>query len=77
MEQQQTHDRQMLEAEGPQSDPRIEEVRLAKLELAKIPIWDSKYGPMSVRITKMQERNRRLGLSMTLPAPAKPAEYRV
>ena len=43
-EQQQTRERQMLEAEGPQSDPRIEEVRLAQLELAKIPMWDSKYG---------------------------------
>jgi hypothetical protein len=69
MEQQQTRESQMLEAEGPQSDPRIEEVRLAKLELAKIPIWDSKYGPMSVRITKMQERNRRLGLYATVATP--------
>ncbi len=73
MEQQQTHDRQMLEAEGPQSDPRIEEVRLAKLELAKIPIWDSKYGPMSVRITKMQERNRRLGLYAGRQQPSPPS----
>ena len=74
-EQQQTHMQQRLEAEGPQSDPRIEEVRLAQLELAKIPIWDSKYGPMSVRINKMQERNRRLGLYAPLgrPQPSPPS----
>jgi hypothetical protein len=75
MEQQQTRGRQMLEAEGPQSDPRIEEVRLAQLELTKIPIWDSKYGPMSVRIRKMQERSRRLGLHATVarPQPSPPS----
>lgn len=75
MKEQQTRERQMLEAEGPQPDPRIEEVRLAEIELAKIPIWDSKYGPMSVRINKMQERNRRLGLYAPLgrPQPSPPS----
>ena len=73
MEQQQTHQRQMLEAEGPQSDPRIEEVRLAQLELARIPIWDSKYGPMSVRINKMLERNRKLGLYAGRQQPSPPS----
>ncbi|HXW15221.1 MAG TPA: hypothetical protein VEN79_11995 [Terriglobia bacterium] len=78
MEQEQTRERQMLEAEGPQSDPRIEDLRLAQLELAKIPIWDSKYGPMSVRINKMLERNRRLGLSRTVALPQpRPQSYDV
>jgi hypothetical protein len=74
-EQQQTRERQMLEAEGPQPDPRIEEVRLAEIELAKIPISDSKYGPTSVRINKMLERNRRLGLYAPLgrPQPSPPS----
>ena len=76
MEQEQTRERQMLEAEGPQSDPRIEEVRLAQLELAKIPLGNSKYGPLSVRIRKMQERNRRLGLydaPLGRPQPSPPS----
>jgi hypothetical protein len=78
MEQQQTRQRQMLEADGPQSDSRIEEVRLAQLELATIPVWDSKYGPMSIRVNKMLERNGRLGLSGTvaLPQPS-PQSYDV
>jgi hypothetical protein len=75
MQEQQTQKGHMLQAEGPQSDPRIEEVRLAQIELAKIPIWDSKYGPMSVYINKMLERNRRLGLYAPLgrPQPSPPS----
>jgi hypothetical protein len=72
--QMQTQMQQRLEAEGPLSDPRREEVRLAMIELSKLPLWDSKYGPMSKRIAKMQERNRKLGLFRTdaRPQPTPP-----
>ena len=66
---------QALEAEGPQSDPRIEEVRLAQIELNNYPFWDPKYEEQRRRIVIMQERNKKLGLSRTvaLPQPCLPS----
>jgi len=66
---------QRLEAEGPLPDPRREEVRLAMIELNKVPFWDPKYGEMRKRIVKMQERNRKLGLFQTVarPQPSPPS----
>jgi hypothetical protein len=60
---------QRLEAEGPLSDPRREEVRLAMIELDKIPFWDSEYDKLRRRIVKMQARNRKLGLFETVAGP--------
>jgi hypothetical protein len=60
---------QALEDEGPQSDPRIEEVRLAQIELGNYPFWDPKYEELRRRIVKMQVRNKKLGLSRTVAAP--------
>jgi hypothetical protein len=66
---------QALEDEGPQSDPRIEEVRLAQIELNNYPFWDPKYEELRRRIVKMQARNRKLGLSsaVALPQPSPPS----
>ena len=69
MQQRQTQMQQRLEAQGPQSDPRAEELRLAYIELSKLAPLDSKYGPMSRRVAKMQERNRRLGVVSTVAQP--------
>ncbi len=65
---------QALEDEGPQSDPRIEEVRLAQIELGHYPFWDPKYEELRRRIVKMQARNKKLDLSRTvaLPQPTPP-----
>lgn len=74
MQQRQTQMQQRLETQGPQSDPRAEELRLAYIELSKLALSDSKYGPMSRRIAEMQERNRRLGVLSTVAQPQpKPA----
>jgi hypothetical protein len=70
--------RQTLEAEGPLSDPRREEVRLAQIELAQYAFWDPKYEELRRRIVKMQARNRKLGLSgpvVPLPQPSPPISY--
>jgi hypothetical protein len=66
---------QELEDEGPLSDPRPEEVRLAKIELDKLQPWDPKYRVLSRRIVKMQEQNRKLGLfgTVALPEPSPPS----
>jgi hypothetical protein len=69
MQQRQTQMQPRLEAQGPQSDPRAEELRPADIELSKLAISDSKYGPMSRRIAEMQERNRRLGVLSTVAQP--------
>jgi len=69
MQQSQTQMQQRLEAQGPQSDPRAEELRLAYIELSKLPLSDSKYGPMSSRVANLQERNRRLGVLSTVARP--------
>ena len=69
MQQRQTQMQQRLEAQGPQSDPRAEELRLAYIELSKLAPGDSKYGPMSRRVAKMQERNRSLGVISTVAQP--------
>jgi hypothetical protein len=69
MQQTQTQMQQRLEAQGPQSDPRAEELRLTYIELTKLAPWDSKYGPMSIRVAKMQERNRKLGVVSTVAQP--------
>ena len=63
---------QNLEAEGPLSDPRREEVRLAMIELNKLPFWDPKYEELRRRVVKMQARNRKLGLfgTVALPQPS-------
>ncbi len=65
---------QGLEAEGPLSDPRREEVRLALIELNKYPFWDPKYDELRQRIVQMQDRNRKLGLvsRVALPQPDPP-----
>jgi hypothetical protein len=68
-QQMQTQMQQRLEAQGPQSDPRAEELRLTYIELTKLAPWDSKYGPMSIRVAKMQERNRKLGVVSTVAQP--------
>jgi hypothetical protein len=63
-----------LEAAGPQSDPRIEELRLAQIEIGNYAFWDPKYEELRKRIVKMQERNKKLGLVSTAalrhPAPS-------
>jgi hypothetical protein len=69
----QMHD--ALEAEGPQSDPRVEEVRLAQIELGNYAFWDPKYEELRRRIVRMQARNKKLGLFGTaaLPQPNPPS----
>jgi hypothetical protein len=69
MQQSQTQMQQRLDAQGPQTDPQAEELRLAYIELSKLAPWDSKYGPMSGRVAKLQERNRRLGVVSTVAQP--------
>jgi hypothetical protein len=71
----QTRMLQGLEAEGPLSDPRREEVRLAMIELNKVPFWDPRYAEMRKQVVKMQERNRKLGLFRTVarPQPSPPS----
>ena len=45
------------------------------IELNNHPFWDPKYGEQRKRIVKMQERNKKLGLSRAhCPAAAEPAE---
>ncbi len=60
---------QAQEDEGPQSDPCIEEVRLAQIELGKYAFWDPKYEELRRRIVEMQARNKELGLSRTVALP--------
>ena len=72
MAQMEAQTRQRLEAEGPLSDPRREEVRLTMIELNKLPFWDPKYDELRRLIVKMQARNRKLGLFGTV-APAQPS----
>jgi hypothetical protein len=69
MAQMQARMQQGLDDEGPQSDPRVEEVRLAMIELNKLPFWDPKYDELRRRVVKMQERNKKLGLHATVAQP--------
>ena len=50
---------QRLEAEGPQSDPLSEEIRLAQIELYKHPFWSPEYMEGYKRVTKLQAQHRK------------------
>jgi hypothetical protein len=60
---------QALEAQGPQSDPLSEELRLADIELQKHPFWSSEYTAGLNRVTKLQARVRKAGFGIGIPAP--------
>ena len=47
-----------LEAQGPQSDPMREEIRLAQIELYKHPFWSPEYVEGFKRVTQLQEQHR-------------------
>jgi hypothetical protein len=51
--------RERLEAEGPQSDPLREEIRLAQIELYTHPFWSPEYAEGFKHVTKLQEQYRR------------------
>ena len=50
---------QALEAEGPQSDPLHEELRLAQIELNQHPYWSPEYAEGYKRVTKLQAQRRK------------------
>jgi hypothetical protein len=59
---------QSLEDEGPQSDPLIEELRLAQIDLYKHPFWSKEYAASAKHVADLQARARKAGL-MTVPPP--------
>jgi hypothetical protein len=63
---------QQLEAEGPQSDPLSEEIRLAMIELYKHPFWSPEYVEGFKRVTKLQEQRRKERSGIKTPAPLEP-----
>jgi hypothetical protein len=50
---------QDLEAEGPQSDPLHEELRLAQIELNQHPYWSPEYAEGYKRVTELQAQRRK------------------
>jgi hypothetical protein len=63
---------QRLEAEGPQSDPLSEEIRLAQIELYKHPFWSPEYMEGYKRVTKLQAQHRKERSRIGAPSPPKP-----
>jgi hypothetical protein len=61
--------RQSFEDEGPQSDPLLEELRLAQIDLYKHPFWSPEYATGANRVTELQARVRKAGLMRATPAP--------
>ncbi|HLY62920.1 MAG TPA: hypothetical protein VKV95_19415 [Terriglobia bacterium] len=59
----------MYEAQGPQSDPLGEEIRLAMIELYNHPFWSPEYEELRKRIVNMQERHKKLRRSGSIPPP--------
>jgi hypothetical protein len=66
---------QDLEAEGPQSDPLREELRLAQIELHQHPVWSPEYAKGVQRVTKLQAQVRKQGpgIESLAPVPLIPA----
>jgi hypothetical protein len=58
-----------LEAQGPQSDPLSEEIRLAQIELYKHPFWSREYTEGFKRVTKLQARHRKDQSRLKTPPP--------
>lgn len=60
---------QALEAEGPQSDPLSEELRLAQIELHQHPVWSPEYAKGFQRVRKLQAQVRKQRMGIESPAP--------
>jgi len=67
-----TQIQQRLDAEGPQSDPLSEEIRLAQIELYKHPFWSPEYGEGFKRVTKLQAQRRKERPRIKTPPPIEP-----
>jgi hypothetical protein len=64
---------QTLEAQGPQSDPLSEELRLAQIELNQHPVWSPEYAKLARRVTKLQAQHRKqAGIESPAPVPLPP-----
>jgi hypothetical protein len=63
---------QRLEAEGPQSDPLGEEIRLAQIELYTHSFWSPEYTEGFKRVTRLQEQLRKERSRMGAPSPLEP-----
>ncbi len=61
-----------LEAEGPQSDPLSEEIRLAQIELYKHPFWSPEYAKGFKHVTKLQAQHRKERAPGGMPQPLQP-----
>ena len=71
---------QELEAEGPQSDPLREEIRLAQIELYKHPFWSPEYTEGYKRVDQIagagRKQRRERGAGAVPARPACPTDRR-